>query len=77
MTENPSPLPDPSQRPNPAVEASRRDDERDREIHQQAEAAGAALGTGVGCLGIALIPWVAVIIGILAALVFVLIKKGW
>ena len=73
MTDKPSSIPDPSQRPNPAVEATRRDDERDREIHQQAEAAGA----GVGCLGIALIPWVAVIIGILAALVFVLIKKGW
>jgi hypothetical protein len=39
-------------------------------------AMGAAVGTGLGCLGTALMPWVAVILGVLAAVVFVLIKKG-
>jgi hypothetical protein len=36
---------------------------------------GTVLCTGLGCLGTALIPWVAVILGVLAAVVFVLIKK--
>jgi hypothetical protein len=66
----------PAQRPNPSLESTRRDDERARALHKDAEAMGAVLGTGLGCLGAALIPWVAVILGILAAIVFVLIKKG-
>jgi len=64
------------QRPNPSVESTRRDDERARQLHKDAEAMGAVVGTGLGCLGAALIPWVAVILGILSAVVFVLIKKG-
>jgi hypothetical protein len=77
MTDIPPAASNPPERPNPAVEASRIDDEYDRKLHQDAEAAGAVIGTGLGCLGVALIPWVIVILGILAAVVLMAIKKGW
>jgi hypothetical protein len=77
MTDLPPPATNPPERPNPAVEASRIDDERTRKFHQDAEAAGTVVGTGLGCLGVALIPWVIVIVGILAALVLAAIKTGW
>ena len=76
MTDIPPPGTNPPERPNPAVEASRIDDERARQFHEQAEVAGTVLGTGLGCLGVALIPWVIVIVGVLSALVFVALKKG-
>ena len=77
MTDIPPPASNPPERPNPAVEASRIDDEHDRKFHLDAEAVGAVLGTGLGCLGVALIPWVVIVLGILAAVVLMAIKKGW
>jgi disulfide bond formation protein DsbB len=74
-TSDPNTAPVSPQRPNPSVESTRRDDERARDLHQHAQAMGTVACTGLGCLGMAVIPWVAVILGTLAAVVFVLIKK--
>ena len=59
MADTSDPNRPPQQRPNPSVESTRKDDEYDKKVHEEAGGAGAALGTGLGCLGIALGPWAA------------------
>ena len=66
----------PQERPNPSLDSTRRDDEHDKVLHEDAEGAGAALGAGLGCLGIALAPWAAVAFAIIAAIVFVVVMKS-
>jgi len=56
-TSDPNTAPVSPQRTNPSVESTRRDDERARELHQHAQAMGTVMGTGLGCLGMAVIPW--------------------
>jgi hypothetical protein len=76
MADTSDPNRPPQQRPNPSIESTRKDDEHDKAIHEEAEGAGAALGTGLGCLGIALGPWAAIIFAILAAIVFIAVMKS-
>ena len=77
MADTSDPNRPPQQRPNPSVESTRKDDEYDKKVHEEAGGAGAALGTGLGCLGIALGPWAAIIFAIIAAVVFVAVMKLW
>ena len=64
------------ERPNPSVESTKLDDARTKRLHEDEEIAGAAVGAGAGCLGMALLPWVVVAAGIVAAVV-VGIVAGW
>jgi hypothetical protein len=61
---------------NPSVESTRRDDQLDAELRQKAAGPGAAVGAGLGCLGMTLLPWMAVIGGIVAAVVIGVAYKG-
>jgi len=61
---------------NPSVESTRRDDQLDAELRQKAAGPGAVVGAGLGCLGMTLLPWVAVIGGIVAAVVIGAMYKG-
>jgi hypothetical protein len=63
-------------RPNPSVESTRRDDEHDRMVHENASGVGAAAGGGLGCLGISLAPFMAVGFALLAAVVVIVIARG-
>jgi hypothetical protein len=67
--------PDPN-RPNPSLESTRADDAHDRQLHQHAEGMGAAAGTGLGCLGVATLPWSLVLFALLAAAAAVTVWKG-
>jgi hypothetical protein len=68
--------PTPRDRLNPSVESTKLDDAHVRRTHQDEEIAGAAVGAGVGCLGMALLPWVMIAAGIVAAVVVALVA-GW
>jgi hypothetical protein len=61
-------MPDPSdtghpqptqERVNPSLESTRQDDARSREARERAGTAGTMAGVGMGCVGMALLPWVA------------------
>jgi hypothetical protein len=78
-----SELPDPNRVPptqprvNPSVESTRVDNQRTREMHEDAEAAGAMAGAGLGCLGMAFLPWVAAGISVLAGIVVAFIVRWY
>jgi hypothetical protein len=64
------------ERPNPSIESTKLDDAHARRTHQDEEIAGAAIGAGAGCLGMALLPWAIIAVGIVAAIVLAAVK-GW
>jgi len=76
-------LPDPNRPPtqqervNPSLESTRLDNQRTRELHQDAEAAGAMAGAGRGCLGMAFLPWVAAGLSVLAGIVVAFIVRWY
>ncbi len=76
MADTSDPNRPPQERPNPSIESTRKDDEHDKAMHEHTEGTGAALGTGLGCLGIALGPWAAAFFAILAAIVFIAVMKS-
>ena len=82
MAEAPDPGPQqqpPQQRPapvNPSVESTRLDDAHDRAVHEAQEGLGAAVGTGLGCLGVTLAPWLMILFGVGAAVILIAIVKG-
>jgi hypothetical protein len=61
---------------NPSVESTRIDDARSRRAHDDEKIAGAAVGVGATFLGMALLPWLMVALGIIAAVV-VAVVAGW
>ena len=61
---------------NPSVESTRRDDALDARRKEDAVGPGAAVGAGLGCLGMTLLPWAAVVGGIVAAIVIGVLYKG-
>ena len=63
-------------RVNPSVEASRVDDALIAERRKNAMGVGAVGAAGAGCLGMALLPWAAVAVGICAAVVIIVLVKG-
>jgi hypothetical protein len=72
---NPTPLPPQRDRVNPSLESTRQDDARDREMHEDAGAAGTMAGAGLGCLGMIFLPWAMFAISVLAAIVVAMIVK--
>ena len=76
MSDSPAPNdPIPSEPVNPSVEASKIDDERAKHLHQEEEIAAGVAGTGLGCLGILLLPWTMVALALLAAVIFVIVLR--
>ena len=51
------------------------DPEKDKAIHEEAEGLAAAAGTGLGCLGIALLPWSLILVVIVVVGVIVYIVR--
>jgi len=77
MSQTPNPNdPRPAQRPNPSVESTRLDDAHDREMHENASGFGTAAGAGLGCLGVTLAPWLAILFAILAGVVVIVVVKS-
>jgi hypothetical protein len=77
MSQTPNPNdPRPAERPNPSVESTRRDDARDRDMHEQATGYGAGVGAGLGCLGITLAPWMGILFAVAAAVVVIVAMKS-
>lgn len=77
MSQTPNPNdPRPAERPNPSVESTRLDDAHDREMHENAGGLGSAAGAGLGCLGVTLAPWLAILFAILAAVVVIVVAKS-
>ena len=79
-----SDLPDPNrvppptpQRVNPSLESTRVDNERSKALHEDAGAAGAMAGAGLGCLSMAFLPWVAAGLAVLAGIVVAVIVKWY
>jgi len=76
-------LPDPNRAPasqervNPSVESTRVDNQRTKELHEDAGAAGAMAGAGLGCLGMAFLPWVAAGISVLAGIIVACIVRWY
>lgn len=64
------------ERPNPSVESTKKDDAYDRGVHENQEGVGAAMGAGLGCLGVALAPWLLVGFGIVAAIALIFVVKS-
>ncbi len=65
----------PQERVNPSVESTRHDDARSREQREKAGTAGAMAGVGLGCVGMALLPWVLIGLSVLAAVAVAMIVK--
>jgi len=77
MSQTPNPNdPRPTDRPNPSIESTRRDDEMARQAHENASGLGTAAGMGLGCLGFTLAPWVMAIVAILAGVVVIGVVKS-
>jgi hypothetical protein len=76
MAEVPSGPPRGDERPNPSVESTRRDEELIRRQHEDAAGTGAAVGTGLGCLGLTIAPLVMIAFGIAAAVAIAIAIKG-
>jgi hypothetical protein len=78
-----SDLPDPNrvpptqQRVNPSLESTRVDNERSKALHEDAGAAGAMAGAGLGCLGMAFLPWVAAGLSVLAGIAVACIVRWY
>jgi hypothetical protein len=76
-------LPDPNRVPptqqhvNPSVESTRVDNQRTRELHEDAGAAGTMAGAGLGCLGMAFLPWVMAGLSVLAGIVVAFIVRWY
>ena len=65
----------PQERVNPSLESTRQDDARAREARERAGTAGAMAGVGLGCVGMALLPWVLIGLSVLAAIAVAMIVK--
>ena len=77
MSQPPNPNdPRPADRPNPSVDSTRLDDAHDREMHENASGFGTAAGAGLGCLGVTLAPWLAILFAILAGVVIIVVAKS-
>jgi hypothetical protein len=77
MSQSPNPNdPRPAGRPNPSVESTRKDDAHDRVTHENATGLGAAAGTGLGCLGVTLAPWLGILFALGAAVVVIVVMKS-
>lgn len=77
MSQTPNPNePRPTEPVNPSVESTRLDDEHTRQVRENAEGLGAAAGAGLGCLGITLAPWLAVLGAIAAGVVMIVVIKS-
>jgi hypothetical protein len=76
MSDSPAPNdPIPPKPVNPSVEATKIDDQRAKKLHQEEEIAAGVAGTGLGCLGILLLPWTMVALALLAAVIFVIVMR--
>ena len=60
---------------NRSVEASKVDDARAKKLHEEEEVAAGVAGTGIGCLGILLLPWAWVALAVVAGVVFIVVAK--
>jgi len=60
---------------NPSVEASKVDDARAKKLHEEEEVAAGVAGTGIGCLGILLLPWAWVALAVIAGVAFIVVAK--
>jgi hypothetical protein len=61
---------------NPSLESTREDDRLSAERKEASVGPGAAVGAGLGCLGMTFLPWAAVVGGIVAAIVIAVAYKG-
>ncbi|MDB5323975.1 MAG: hypothetical protein JWN40_5606 [Phycisphaerales bacterium] len=77
-------MPDPSdtghprptqERVNPSLESTRQDDARSREARERAGTAGTMAGVGMGCVGMALLPWVLIGLSVLAAIAVAMLVR--
>jgi hypothetical protein len=60
---------------NRSVEATKVDDARDKELHEDEKIAGVTAGTDLGCLDIALLPWSLIALALLVTIAIIVIAK--
>ena len=61
---------------NPSLESTRMDDAHNAEHREAATELGTVVGAGLGCVGMTLLPWVMVAVGVVAAVGISVIYKG-
>ena len=77
MSQTPNPNdPRQAERPNPSIESTRKDDAHDKDVHEETAGYGAGAAAGLGCLGVTLAPWLAILFAIAAAVVVIIVMKS-